>query len=579
MTGEAMQTVPEEESAPPGNPTMEHQAFAVPASRFDNITSQREIVVSKFVKSLAFEPPPGAKKGMLGDFSQSTSKIFLEGLSGRVVDHDVVCTVPSLDLYSGDTSKDTRANPLPGVGVSHGGDKGSIPQMAASVLTQPDAKTEGETTKLEQTAAQHLSSTTSWTKSSLIYAPGAIAKNMAASFKSLVESRIKAWTVLLLRHSLQSGDNSSRNRLLSMLSSSVHLSSVKTAFTTLPLPPSARGLQQEYDVILPLLFEAKLTAGTKGEYDDVVVRAPGTISANFAEDELGLSRVDVRLDTAPLLESLVEQARLVVFKAVARATKADEKAMGAKQGAGSSTSVSGSSGADKISPLTPRSQTPSSLNLGFKSALNLSSTPESHNEPMRLKKARSSAIRLNQILHGSGKSEEKQTSQHNADVPMMNEPLSKTRKTRSVRWNHPQEVPARDTSNFPDAKRQRMIASAARLRSTKSFGKPYAAGSQPGNATFGEFGRISSSDPMWGRDGKLRFHPTPDLHEQQDLSPGAKSNVNASFENQRTRLSSLHGLSRNSRKPEEQSAESGAFARTATALEGWLLSSATGKGG
>jgi len=575
-----MQTVPEEEAAPSSKPTMEHQPFAVPASRLDNIISQREAIVSKFVKSLGFEPPLMQKKGSVGDFVQSVSKIFLEGLSGSVVDHDVVCTVPSLDLYSGDTSKDARANPLPGVGVSHGGEKkGNIPQMAASVLTQPDAQAGGETKKLEQTAAQHLSSTTSWTKSSLIYAPGAIAKNMAASFKSLVESRIKAWTVLLLRHSLQSGDNGSRNRLLSMLSSSVHLNRVTTAFTTLPLPPSARGLQQEYDVILPLLFEAKLNAGTKGEYDDVVVRAPGTISANFAEDELGLVRVDVRLDTAPLLESLVEQARLVVFKAVARATKADEKAMAAKQGIGSSTSISGNSGSDKISPLTPRSQTPSSLNLGFKSALNLSSTPETQNEPMRLKKARSSALRLNQILHGSGKSEEKNSSQHNADVPMMNEPLSKTRKTRSVRWNHPMEAPSRDTSNFPDAKRQRMIASAAKLRSTKSFGKPYAAGSQPGNATFGEFGRISSSDPIWGRDGKLRFHPTPDLHEQQDLSPGAKSNVNASFENQRTRLSSLHGLTRNSRKSEQQSAESGAFARTATALEGWLLSSATGKRG
>ena len=34
----------------------------------------------------------------------------------------------------------------------------------------------------------------------------------------------------------------------------------------------------------------------------------------------GLMRVDIRLDTASLLESMVEQARLVVFKAVARAT-------------------------------------------------------------------------------------------------------------------------------------------------------------------------------------------------------------------------------------------------------------------
>lgn len=248
----------------------------------------------------------------------------------------------------------------------------------------------------------------------------------------------------------------------------------------------------------------------------------------------------------------MEQARLVVFKAVASATKASEKDK--ENNAAPKAPLS----RDAPPAFTPQEKPGGGIALmGFKSAQDLSNTPTTDDEPIELRKTRSSALRLNMILTGnsSSKTESKKVTtmmetetESASDKPTMNEPLDKTRKHRSVRWNHPMEAPVKEASKLPVAKRQRVAASSVRLRSVKSFGKAYAVGSRVGNATFAEFGRVSSSnDPMWGRDGKLRFHPTPEgpsLEDQPDLSPSAPSNANASFKAQRPQLTSLHGLTR-----------------------------------
>merc|ERR1711907_487605 len=81
------------------------------------------------------------------------------------------------------------------------------------------------------------------------------------------------------------------------------------------------GRDDDPDAVLPLLFEIKLKLSIQHKCCSVKLRAPGTISAEFDRTKLGeigtgLKSVDVRLDTGVLLESMVKEARMVVFNAV-----------------------------------------------------------------------------------------------------------------------------------------------------------------------------------------------------------------------------------------------------------------------
>ena len=94
-----------------------------------------------------------------------------------------------------------------------------------------------------------LSNTTAWTKSTVAFVPSAHVNVIADTFTRLVDSRIKAWTLILLRHSLSTGDVSSRKRLLGILSASLKVESATTKFRTLALPDSAKGHHKEAEVI------------------------------------------------------------------------------------------------------------------------------------------------------------------------------------------------------------------------------------------------------------------------------------------------------------------------------------------
>ena len=211
---------------------------------------------------------------LLGTGSEGASGGLSNLLSGSLKDHDVALTLPSLDLG---ISRDEKNSPLPVIGehresLTASPVDDSRPTMAASVLT---SATEGAANS-EQNAAQNIGKLTSWTKSTLEYASDAVKKNLANSFASLVDSRVRAWTLLLLRHSLSTGDGESRSRLLSMLSSSIKIDYADTNFKTLPLPESAAEQAQE-QVILPLLFEVTLHATVQDSKESVTLRAPGTI--------------------------------------------------------------------------------------------------------------------------------------------------------------------------------------------------------------------------------------------------------------------------------------------------------------
>jgi hypothetical protein len=248
--------------------------------------TDQEKVVSTFAALLGTKgAPKGTMASSLIDSDQGASALrdLVSCLSRTVESHEVICTLPSLDMRKVDD--DVCGMTLPKVGEHRhngvmditGTEEKAVPHMAASVLSNA-ADASAKAAQVEQKAAQSLGSLTSWTKSSVAYASTALSTNVSDSFSSLVDSRVRAWTLLLLRHSLTSGDSASRSRLLSMLSSIIKVHSAKTVFRTIPLPESAAGQPKEADVILPLLLEVDMDISIQGKVDRVTLRAPGTIA-------------------------------------------------------------------------------------------------------------------------------------------------------------------------------------------------------------------------------------------------------------------------------------------------------------
>ena len=241
----------------------------------------QEAIVSNFagllgIKTAESSPTPVGIPTIKGTTISSSAQEFAECLSDAITDSDKVCTLPSFDLRADFGNEgDELNNPLPNVGEHHKNPK--IPQMAASVLGTAGAATSSGASELKQSATQHLGTLSSWTKSTLVFAPSAVSRSVTTSFRSLVESRLKAWTLLLLRHSLTSRDTSSRDRLLSILSSKIELKGSITSFKTLELPEAARQQPREADVILPLIFEAIVQISSQGRNSIIPLRAPGTI--------------------------------------------------------------------------------------------------------------------------------------------------------------------------------------------------------------------------------------------------------------------------------------------------------------
>jgi hypothetical protein len=231
-------------------------------------------------------------KGRQQDIVSSSTRMkeLTSLLSPSTGDDDIVLTVPSLDLRltEGERGKNDI---LPEVGAhfsasdknsgtastSAGGE--SRPNMAASVLSlAPD-----DQTVIELKAAQNIGKRTSWTRSTVGYASGAVGVNISDSFTTLLNSRLRAWTLLLLRHSLSTGSGESRTRLLSMLAADIQVKSIETEFKTLPLPDAAKGAKpKDSDVILPMLFQVTLHTTIQNQPENVTLRAPGTISGELS---------------------------------------------------------------------------------------------------------------------------------------------------------------------------------------------------------------------------------------------------------------------------------------------------------
>ena len=72
--------------------------------------------------------------------------------------------------------------------------------------------------QLEESAYINLGRPLSFTRTSAPHAPVVLLHSLSSSFSSLIQSHIKSWTILLLRQSLKSGDETSRKHLLKLLS-------------------------------------------------------------------------------------------------------------------------------------------------------------------------------------------------------------------------------------------------------------------------------------------------------------------------------------------------------------------------
>jgi hypothetical protein len=211
-------------------------------------------------------------------------------LADSTADDSVILTLPSLDLRLSEHADGASALPKIGEKKNIQGDEADVrtqesrPMMTASVLAAAVDTSRNET----EIVTNHTSST-SWTKSTLMYASHALATNLSDFFSNLIDSRVKAWTLLLLRHSLSTGDTESRARLLGMLSASISVNKAETTFKTLSMPSSAAGQRKEADVILPLLFEVCIHLSIQDKPSTVKLLAPGTISGKLQTSAQWLS--------------------------------------------------------------------------------------------------------------------------------------------------------------------------------------------------------------------------------------------------------------------------------------------------
>jgi hypothetical protein len=254
-------------------------SMAAPASTGKN----QESIVKQFAMLLGTRSASPTQA-----LPSAKTKDMMALISPTVANQDVVLILPTLDLR-------VEEDPLPKVGEHRPQTMTEVPEgepsvppesrpmMEASVLSVP-AEAEEATTK-EQKEAQTLKEETQWTKSTLVYASGAVSTNLVNSFSTRVDSRVRAWTLLLLKHSLSTGDSESRSRLLRILAAIIKVNSADTTFKTLSLPDAASGKPNDDEVILPLLFEAVLNITIQGRPETVTLRAPGTISGKFLVGE------------------------------------------------------------------------------------------------------------------------------------------------------------------------------------------------------------------------------------------------------------------------------------------------------
>jgi hypothetical protein len=140
---------------------------------------------------------------------------------------------------------------------------------------------------------------------------------------SLVDSRLRSSLAALERKSSGKDDTLTPVlvELLAAYSNPINPTTVVTTFRTLTFAEHC----SNGDYIQPLILEIVIDLNILGNTVAVTVKAPGTMRGHFScnmeeEGPAGLLKVDIQIDTAALLVSMMAQARLAVRKAVGFAT-------------------------------------------------------------------------------------------------------------------------------------------------------------------------------------------------------------------------------------------------------------------
>lgn len=241
--------------------------------------------------------------------------------------------------------------------------------------------------QLQESASVNLGRLLSFTRTSVPHAPITLLHSLSSSFSSLLQSHIKSWTILLLRQSLNSGDETCRSRLLKLLAVQDDFA-IKTMVTEFiiveeqqidgKLKLSEEGfkrresrlekikeegresgsiLHMDYcDLILPFVLKVAMDISFYGEEVTVHFHIPGSAGgtsnltiiivtlctfyfasitynatpcpisiAMFHENSEKITYLECKVDTEALVKSMVEQMRAIVFQAVSRVTAVSDQ--------------------------------------------------------------------------------------------------------------------------------------------------------------------------------------------------------------------------------------------------------------
>jgi hypothetical protein len=285
-------------------------SVAVPPPSIDGEgTCPRGIVLQRFASNLSSGWLAGSSEA--GPCSRETAAFLVQQRSppssrGLIdsLDPSATCSFPSLDLHTEQEEGGVQVSrSAAGLQQSTSCSSVSIPAMVASVLNLADATTRVASAKATgqssscsngslkidvEVSARHLEVAKDFTRDTVSEVPETLRSHFQKSLTTLVQTRVRAWTLLLLRQSLSSNDDASRQRYLSLLqaSSSWHVAATHLQFRALSFqnPQQAdtcideEDYEMEADLVLPLLLEVTLDVGIKGHEMTVCVRAAGTIS-------------------------------------------------------------------------------------------------------------------------------------------------------------------------------------------------------------------------------------------------------------------------------------------------------------
>jgi len=175
---------------------------------------------------------------------------------------EVVCSFPALDLLT--------SRPMSNIMQNNGTARNEVRQ------------------NIKEVAAHNLGKTTQTTHVTIQMTPSIILRNFVSSFSYLIDSRIRSWTLELLKHSLTTGDDESRARVLSILSmsSSISLGAIVTSFTALPVDDNWRQYANDRDsehreASIPVEFQAVVDVSVQNRLATVKIKTRGSIHGTF----------------------------------------------------------------------------------------------------------------------------------------------------------------------------------------------------------------------------------------------------------------------------------------------------------